>query len=311
MRRSRFVAGLAAAGALAASPAVSVRAQSTTLRVSTGISDTYAEPIYAQAEGFFARAGLDVVVTPQTNPSLTLTGVIAGAYDVGITNTIAIAVAVLHGIPLAIVGSGALYRSDAATTVLAVARDAPYHNAKDLEGKTIATSGLQDLNTVGAKAWLAANGADISGVRFIELGFPQMGPALERGTVDAATLNEPFLTAGQSSVRTFAKMFDAIAPRFVNGVWTATPAFVRANPILVRRFMDATYACAKWANGHHPETAAILSGSSHVDLGTIEHMTRVVYAESFEPRLIQPSLDAATRFNVLPRHVDISELIVT
>jgi NitT/TauT family transport system substrate-binding protein len=309
VHRKNFVTAVAATGTLAlAAPAV-LRAQSAALRVSTGISDTYAEPIYAQEAGFFTKAGLSVAVTPQTNPTLSLTGVIAGAYDIGMTNTIAVAAAVLHGIPLVIIGGGALYRSDAATTVLACAIDAPLHRAKDLEGKTIATSGLQDLNTVGAEAWLAENGADTGKVRFIELGFAQMTAALERGTVDAATLNEPFLTAAQSEIRTFAKMFDAIARRFLNGVYVATPAFVRANPALVRRFLAANYATAAWANAHHPETATILSRSTRVDLETITRMTRVYYAESFEPQLIQPSLDAATRFKVLPRRVDLAELL--
>jgi hypothetical protein len=38
-------------------------------------------------------------------------------------------------------------------------------------------------------------------------------------------------------------------------------------------------------------------------------MTRVACAESFDPRLVQPSLDAAFRFNVLERHVHVGELL--
>jgi NitT/TauT family transport system substrate-binding protein len=240
-----------------------------------------------------------------------LTGVIAGAFDIGITNTTAVATAVLHGIPLVIIGTGALYRSEAATTVLVVARDAPLRTAKDLEGRTVATSGLQDMNTVGVKAWVARGGADVEKVRFIELGFPQMGPAVARGAVDAATLNEPFVTAERGEVRTFATFFDAIGRRFANGIYISTPAFVRANPTLVRRFMDTIYASAKWANAHHADTAAILTKTSRVDVETIRSMTRVYYAESFDPRLVQPSLDAAWRFKALERHVDVAELLWT
>ena len=152
---------------------------------------------------------------------------------------------------------------------------APLHRAKDLEGKTIATSGLQDLNTVGAEAWLAENGADPSTVRFIELGVcPDDGRARARDRRRDAR-NEPFLTAAQSTIRTFAKMFDAIARRFLNGVSVATPAFVHANAALVRRFLDANYATAAWANSHHPETATILSHSTYDDFETITRMTRV------------------------------------
>ena len=309
MRRRAFVSGIAAACAAAHGPYPALAQSDRVLRVSGGVSDTYAEALYAQEAGFFKRAGLDVEVTTQTNPNIILTGVIAGAIDIGITNTIALATAVTHGIPLEIVGAGALYLSDAATTVLTVARDAPLREAKDLEGKTIAVSGLQDMNTLGVKAWLSANGADPANVHFVELGFPQMGSAIKRGAVDAATMNEPFLTAEQSNVRTFAKMFDAIGKRFVNGVWIATPAFVRANGALVRRFGEALYATAKWANTHHPETAAILAKNTRIDPEVTRTMTRVRYAESLEPRLVQPSLDAAWKFKLIERRVEVAELL--
>jgi NitT/TauT family transport system substrate-binding protein len=289
--------------------APAARAQSA-LRIGAGVSDTYAEALYAQETGFFKRAGIEAEVTNEPNGTVTLTAIIAGALDVGITNTIGVATAVTRGIPLVIVGSGALYVSDAPTTVLSVARDAPLRRAKDLEGKTVGTSGLQDMNTLGAKAWLSANGADLTKIRFVELGFPQMGPALKRGTVDAATMNEPFLSAEQSNVRTLAKMFDTIGRRFVNGVWIATPAFVRANGPELRRFIDAIYATAKWANAHHPETAAILSKASRVDAETTRTMTRAAYAESFDPRLVQPSLDVAWKFKALDRHVEVADLLM-
>jgi hypothetical protein len=53
VRRRTFAIGLAAGALVAARPSP-LRAQIAPLRVATGISDTYAEPIYAQEAGFFS-----------------------------------------------------------------------------------------------------------------------------------------------------------------------------------------------------------------------------------------------------------------
>lgn len=310
LSRSRFLASASAASAAAGIPAFAGAQTPQRIRVGALPSDTYCEAYYAADEGFFQRAGLDVEITSLTNGTAILTAVLGGTLDIGISNTVAISTAVIHGFPVGFIAGGALYLSSAPTTVLCVARDSTLRTAKDLEGKVVGVSALRDMNAAGVRAWLTQNGADVTKVQLIELAFPQMAPALVRGTIAAATVPEPQLTDAKSDVRVFAKFFDVIGKRFMNGGWFSTPDYVKKNPDAVRRFVQAIYATARWANVHHPETAAILTKYSHVSLDVTRVMTRAVYSESLDPRLIQPSVDVAYRYKLLDRPVSASEIIV-
>ena len=52
------------AALLSASPVAAGAQSSNSVRVGTTLNDSYFEPFYAQDEGFFERAGLDVTVQP-------------------------------------------------------------------------------------------------------------------------------------------------------------------------------------------------------------------------------------------------------
>jgi len=307
LSRSRFLS-VTAASAAAGIP-LRARAQAGRLRIGAITSDTYGEAYYADDLGFFKKAGLDVEISTMTNGTAILNAVIGGSLDIGISNTVAISNAVIHGFPVGFIAGGALYLSSAPTTVLCVDRGSPLRNAKELEGKVVAVSALRDMNAAGTRAWLTQNGADVTKVQFIEMAFPEMAPALRRGIIAAATIPEPQLTDAKNDVRIFAKFFDVIGKRFMNGGWFSTPDYVKKNPDVVKRYVEVIYATAKWANAHHPESAAILSKYSKVSLATTQTMTRAVYSESLDPRLIQPSIDVAFRYKLLDRAVNASEII--
>jgi NitT/TauT family transport system substrate-binding protein len=308
--RRRFLAsGLAAAAAAAP---LAARAQSArTIRVGALASDTYAEAFYGQDGGFFKKAGLNVEITSLTNGTVIMQSVLAGALDIGISNTVSIATAVIHGFPVGFIIGGAYYLSNAPTTILAVAKNAPYRRPKDLEGQTIAVSALRDMNAAGVRAWLTRNGVNAAKVSLIEMSFPLMANALTRGTIAAATLPEPQITQSKDEVRTFARFFDVIGKRFMNGGWFTTPRYASENRDLVRDFVGAMSTTARWANSHHGETAEILAKYSHVPLDTTLSMTRAVYAEALEPKMIQPSLDVAYRYQMLERPVGASEVMLS
>jgi NitT/TauT family transport system substrate-binding protein len=137
-----------------------------------------------------------------------------------------------------------------------VAKNSPLRTAKDLEGKTIGVSGLNDQSTSAIKEWLDRGGADIASVHFVEVPFPVMGAALAQGRIDAAQIREPGLSAAvASTARVFAKPFDLIAPEFLIGVWFSTTDWVKKNPEAARKFAAAIYEAARWANTHHAESA--------------------------------------------------------
>ena len=80
----------------------------------------------------------------------------------------------------------------------------------DLNGKTIGTSALRDLQHVAVLKWMDQNGGDSKTVRAVELGLFQAPPALVAGRVDAYPLVEPILTNEKDNFRIIAAPFDVM-----------------------------------------------------------------------------------------------------
>ena len=281
------------------------------VRLATDPYDSFSEAYYAQDQGFFTKAGLDIDVLTFVNGAAISDAVAGGGADVGISNPVSLANAIAHGVPFTLIAGGGMYSSTAPTTVLAVAKNSPLRAIADLDGKTIATSGIKNTDEAAMHGWLAAHRAESVRLRFVEMPFSVMGAALVRGSVDAAVLAEPSLqdALDRDQIRIFGTPFDAIAPQFLIGAWFSTTAFVRANAPFVRDFVAAIYAAGRWANANHAASADILAKYSKLTPETTRRMARVVYADAVRPGLIQPLLDLAVRYGVVDRAVAASEMI--
>jgi NitT/TauT family transport system substrate-binding protein len=308
LSRSKAVALLLGAAAIAPR---AIRAQaSVPLRVGTVLADSYAEPYYALDQGFFERAGLASEVIPFANGAAMAAAAAGGSVDVGVADAVEIANGVSRGLPFELIAGAGLYTSNAATTALCVLKDAPITHANELEGQTVALISLVSMTTAGVKSWLTQNGADVEKIHFIELPYPQMLPALTRGTIAAATLGEPLLSAAISgSARVFGKVFDAIGNEFLICDWFSTRDWLGNNPGVAKRVVQTIYQTARWANSHHDESAVILAKYAKLDVDRIRQMNRCVYATSLQASMVQPVLDAAFKYGALKSAASASSLI--
>jgi NitT/TauT family transport system substrate-binding protein len=269
------------------------------LRVSTFPIDAGAEPFYGSDNGMFAKAGLDVTVDSSTNGAAIIAAVMGGAADVGFSNVVSLAVAYKRGLPLTIIAPAGLYSSKAPTSVLMVASGSPIKTARDCNGKTFAVNGLKNITQFSSQAWVDKNGGDSKTLKFVELKFPEMAPALQQGRIDVALIAEPDLSDAKKVARVLGDSYDAIAPSFLIGAFCTTTAFAKANPDVVKRFAGAIRDVAAWSNAHHKETGDILARVTKIDPAIIAGMTRSTYAERFSPDDIQPSIDVAVKYGGL------------
>jgi NitT/TauT family transport system substrate-binding protein len=131
-------------------------------------------------------------------------------------------------------------------TGLAVSAASGIHSAADLSGKTIAVNALDSISTVTASAAIDAAGGDSAKVKFVEMPFPQMVAAVQRGLVGGAMLGEPYLTQAKEAglVDLFPVMSKAI-PGTPQLVYIASKAYATSHPAIVNAFAAAITA----ANG--------------------------------------------------------------
>jgi NitT/TauT family transport system substrate-binding protein len=309
--RSSF---LAASFALTVASATRpVRAQALSpLRVGATPNDTYAQSYFAQDAGFFTRAGLAVELQTLNNGAAVSAAVAAGALDVGVSTPVQIANAVSRGVPFVFVAAGALETPKVPVGLVCVAKNGPIRTAKDLEGKAVAVNALKTLSEVGLDLWLSVNGADVAKIHAVEMVFSEMGASIERGTIAGACISEPALSIAlkTQSVRSLADPYSAIAPQFLISGWFATRDFVAKSPDLVKKFQTAMSETSRWANDHHSESGTILAKYTKMDVAIIHGMGRCPFADRLLAADIQPQLDVAAKFAIIPKPRSASDLIV-
>lgn len=279
-----------------------------TLKVATTPIDIGAQALWAKDQGFFKKAGLDVEVSLISNGAAIASAVAANAVDIGQANIVSLATAHERGLPFVVIAPAGYYAATEPTTAMIVAKNSPFRFAKDLNGKTIAVSGIKNITQVGASAWLSQNGGDYGSVHFIELPFPQMAPALAAGRVDAAVIAEPELSQTlDGNGRLMGNVYDGVAKEFVLGAWFTTSDWAKGHPDVVKRFQAAMVETANWANAHHAESAKILE--KYTKQTVQPHMRRVRFATKFTASEVQPLIDASAKYGVIKASFPAADLI--
>lgn len=283
--------------AVLASIAAPGRSQAlTTVRVSTVPIDAGAEVYYAKEMGFFARAGIEVEILTSPNGGASAQAVVGNAVDVGYADTLTVALGRGKGIPFIIIAAAGLHISNAPTTALLVSPNSPIRSAKDLDGKIVAGSGLTTISGYSPRAWVDANGGDSTKVKFVELAFPQMGPALEAGRIDAAMVAEPYLATVRKTNRVLASPYDAVSKEFIISAYFTTNQWAKDHPDVLNRFVTAIHEAAVWANANHARSAEILVAATKVDPSTVAAMTRVRYGDRLSAPMLQPVVNVAVKY---------------
>ena len=308
MKRSRFA--LLLAGSAGAVPHC-LRAQTLTVRLGGIPSDSYGEPYFGLDGGFFSRAGVNVEVTSFGSGAQIATAVVGGALDVGLADPIVIGSAVVRGVGLGYFAGGVEYSTDAPTTQLCVLRAGPIKTPKDLNGQTLGVFSLNSMPLYATREWLRQSGVDTDSVKFVELSPPAMIPAIVRGTIAAGVVNEPLLSSAPSEgVAPFAKVYDACAKFFYISCFFGRRDWLQQNAPVMRKFTQALYDTARWANSHHPDTLKIVAKYTKMEPERIASMTRAVYDTALDPKKLAAPLALALKYQAFDRPLTASDLIV-
>jgi len=306
VKRTAFVAALAALPSVARG-----QTSAPVVRIAATIADNYAEAYYARELGLYAKAGLNVEVLTLASGAAIAAAVAGGAVDVGIATPVSLASAATRGIPFVYIVGAAITNVRVPSGLVCVQSASPIRGPKDLEGKTIGVPSLGSSGDLALRLWLVQGGADLATVHIVETSFAAMGPAIERGRLDAAEISEPALTGALSAnnVRSIGDPFLAFGPEILVAGWFATSGFVQKNPERSRKVAGVLADAGRWANAHHDESAEILARLSGIDIAVIHKIARPIFVDELRPAQIQSQLDAALKFGLLNRAVAASEII--
>jgi len=286
-----------------------------TLRVGLKPTDSDAQIVFAEELGYFEEAGLTVEAEQISGGAAIASAVASGSLDIGSANVTSVATAYDEGLHFVNIAPGSVYDNNGPISqALMVANGSPIRSAADLNGRTVAVNGLNNITDVAVKGWADENGGDSNTLEFVEFPFPEMPGAVEQGRVDAAMMLEPGLTqALQTCCEVLGLGYDGIADKFMTSGWITTKEWAEQNPEMVDEFAEVMRKTAQWANDeqNHERSAEILQEYLDIDPETANTMQRAVFGETLEPAMIQPQIDAAAKYGVIEERFDATEIIAT
>jgi NitT/TauT family transport system substrate-binding protein len=311
MRRAGFLAG---ALALPALPALAQTAGDLIAVHAGGVLADDATPLlYAQSAGIFRRYGIDVTFDAAKSGSTVAAAVIGGSYLVGKSSLVSLATAYARGVPVAIVAPAGEWDTKAPVTGFIVKPESPIKSAADLNGTTIGVSSINDQYTITTKAWIDQHGGDSTTIKLVEIPSSALATAVAQGRIDGGTLESPHLQVAIASgaVRLVGRPFDSLGPRWLYSAWFTTRDQLAKSPKPIDAFVRAIHEATVYTNAHHADTVALLAKATSLDPDEIAKATRTTCGESLDPREIQPLIDGAVKYKVIPAPFSARELIAT
>lgn len=300
-------------GALVATGrAVDAQSGNVVVRMGAQAVETAAEPYFGDAAGIFGANGISAQITNFGNGAAMLQAVAAGVLDVGESNPLQLALAMTRNIPVQAIAVGGIYDPKVVRNAnIVVAKNSPMRTPKDLLGATVGLGALGDFNQLSFFAWLEANGIARTSVKFVEVPFSEIGPALQRGQIQIGFTTEPFkslaLKAGQ--IREFGDTYPAVSPVVATLVWFASQSWISGNPAVAKRLAKSVYAIGAWANAHHDAVAHIVADVTKTELAVVNSVPRRLFADHFDPHYLENTLSLAVRYGFLPRPLTVSEFV--
>ncbi len=301
-----------AAAALAAPRRAWAQTSSPALRIGTSAASTQAEAYYAEQFGYFKQAGIATTQTIVTRSTDTLSAIIRGDLDIGLTSPQAIANAIIHGFPIQVIATAAVFAGNPPPSRLFVLKSSPLgDDPHAYEKATVAVQTLGDSQSLGVLAWLQQHRIGTSKIKFIEMPFPTMGAALERGEVDAAEIIEPFASTHKDTIRAIPHVYESLGPNFAMVAWYGMSDWIAKNPALIKQYVAVMYATAKRVNADPSSVDDLLAAFSKVPVEMVRALPKPTFALATERAQYEPQLQAAADFKFISRFVSYKELTRT
>lgn len=309
-RLLKVAAGLAAAGG-AGLPFHGALAQS---RLNVGymkIGDL--SPFFlAMDKAYFKEAGIDVNLASMVGGAAIMPALASGAINIGWSNVISIYQGHLQGFDFRFVANGAVNKRDTHDVFgVCVSPDSPIKSAKDLAGKTVAVNTLRNIMHGATAQWIDSNGGDSASVKWVEIPFPQMAPALVNKQVDAYGAVEPFVTVpvGNRQARLLGRQLGAIAPRLLIASYFGSEAWIGKNAGLVKGFVAAINRGIDLHNTNLEEAKATLAKHTGLKPELFKDMPLPAFEKPLLESDLQPMLDVALRYKFVDRKFPVGEVI--
>jgi NitT/TauT family transport system substrate-binding protein len=269
-------------------------------------------PIYLGVQqGFFGQQGLDLTLQQAQGGAAIVPAVVSGQYQFGFSNIVSELLASSRGLKLKIVSQGvqATDKADSDYSAVLVKPGSSISDCKGLEGKTIAVNTLKNIGDVTIKAACEKKGANVSSYKFIEMGFTDMLPALQKGTIDAMWTVEPFVTqAKQAGAKVITYNYEATAPHLTIATYFTTADYATKSPDVVRRFVAAINRSLDYATAHASEVRQTVTSYTKIPAAAVQAMVLPYWSHDLNKSSIDKVAALMQKYGLVSSKPDVSKL---
>jgi NitT/TauT family transport system substrate-binding protein len=264
----------------------------------------------AISKGLFAAEGLTVKTEVMQGGAAAIPALVAGDLDVAFGAWPSFLAANQQGIPLRAIADGVAAKPGF-TQILAMPGSDLEGKPAGLAGKKVAVNTLNNLGELAVRSAVKEAGGDPASVQLVEIPFPDMGAALERGDVAAIWAVEPGVTNAKKNLKAVVVVDSYVGPMdgFPVAGFQVTKAFAEANPNTVAAFQRAIIEAAKATQDDATARASIAEYTT-LPPALIAAVTLPEYRGAVDPAELKRVYDFLVQFGILEAGLDVNALIL-
>ena len=282
-----------------------------TVAVSPGAATS--TPMFLAADrGVFEEHGLDVEFTVLEDGSVAIPNTLNGQTQFSMAGFGSAVKAIETGIPIRIVGAANVIPSDPDSRYQAII----VNSAAGITEMSQVTTWAADSTEVDPSQAFTVDqlGGDYASLTKIAVPFPAIGDAVADGTVDAAFVNEPFLSAaletGNAEVLSYVTG-DLTIPGAPGAVFIGAVEYMEQNPEITRQFIAAIQEAYIYASENLEEVANFVPNTGLNDrvppiVALGEYQVGPLQADK-----VQPLVDIFARYGAIEGTTPASEMLFT
>jgi NitT/TauT family transport system substrate-binding protein len=277
-------------------------------------------PIYVGIkEGFFQKRGLKVEPQLAAGGAAIVPAVVSGDNQIGFSNNVSLIIGKTKHLPIQLIAAGTGISPDTESssknvgycTVLA-SKSSGIRTASDLQGKSIAVNTLNNIGDVTIRAALEQHGVDPDSVKFQEIGFPDMPPALEADRVDAVWECEPFVTTlVKAGARPILNNYASTDPNLTVASYFTSTRWAQENPDVLKRFREGLNESMAYASKNPDAVREAITEYAKVDPQMAQKLGLPEYPTDFNRPSMQKLIDLSAKYHLIDQKISLDELIAT
>lgn len=267
----------------------------------------------AKDQGFFAAHGIDATVQLMTNNATSIPSALIGnSIQIGGTTLPVVLQAGDSGLDVkAIAGSGS-YSPGFHASAIIVPADSAAKVPKDLEGKSVGVTGINNMVHIVLTKWFADNGADPKKIHFVEIQIQQTFDLVRSKQVDAAVAFDPFLTriVNSGTGKVLSYYTDFIPKGTATMVWAMAGDYAAAHPDTIKGIRAALAEALAYHKAHPEGDDATLQHYLPVPPDILKTIPRSTYINGIDAAQVKYWSGLMTQQKLITKPADPKTLLV-